>query len=178
MFPTANSKHRTAALRPSAASSRYPVTTTPKNVPNLAVPPTSPRAGKKQTAAAKDHLWDCSTLQKTAQGVACGGAAAALLALSLMFAHPAPALADSMPGMASGCSSTTNVSGYTIVTCDRQGLDRDGRLLGCRCVPISLHTVQQLYTAEVVRHRGRLPQILVDETYVIDVVEISAGLLP
>ncbi|CAM9341176.1 unnamed protein product, partial [Sphacelaria rigidula] len=70
-------------------------------------------------------------LHKTAKSVACGGAAAGLLALSLMVAHPVRALADSMPGMASGCSSTTNVSGYTIVTCDRQGLDRDGRLLGC-----------------------------------------------
>lgn len=61
--------------------------------------------------------------------------AAGLVAFTLWTTIPAPTLAENLPGTAPGCASTTNPSGYTIVSCDRRGLDRNGRLLGCRCVP-------------------------------------------
>lgn len=60
-----------------------------------------------------------------------------LVVSSLLTAAPLVSGAASMPGTAPGCTSTSNPSGYTLVTCDRQGLDRNGRLLGCRCVPIA-----------------------------------------
>ncbi|CAM9816625.1 unnamed protein product [Pylaiella littoralis] len=65
-----------------------------------------------------------------------GGGVAAVaglsLALSLLFAHPAASLAaeSGMPGSGPGCSTSTNPS-YSMVSCDRTGLDRNGRLLGC-----------------------------------------------
>lgn len=61
-------------------------------------------------------------------------AAAGLLALSLFFANPAGgSAADAgMPGSGPGCSTSANPS-YTMVSCERVGLDRRGRLLGCRC---------------------------------------------
>lgn len=59
-------------------------------------------------------------------------AAAGLLALSLFVASADAAAADpSMPGSGLGCSTSTNPS-YSMVSCERTGLDRDGRLLGCR----------------------------------------------
>lgn len=114
------------ALQPSGASpcSAAPSSRDAWNIMDLPIP----AAAKSRTATADIRL-SCGTTLK-AQSL---GAAAGLLALSLLFANPVRALADSMPGTAPGCSSTTNVSGYTMVTCDRQGLDRDGRLLGCRC---------------------------------------------
>lgn len=59
-------------------------------------------------------------------------AGAGLLALSLFVASADAAAADpSMPGSGLGCSTSTNPS-YSMVSCERTGLDRDGRLLGCR----------------------------------------------
>eukprot|EP00752_Nemacystus_decipiens_P006957 g6243.t1 len=63
-----------------------------------------------------------------------GGRAAAAglsVALAVFFALPAPSLAaEGMPGSGPGCSTTTNPS-YSVVSCVRTGLDRNGRLLGC-----------------------------------------------
>lgn len=72
-------------------------------------------------------------------GRASGGGRAAAAGLSVAlavfsFALPAPSLAaGGMPGSGPGCSTTTNPS-YSVVSCVRTGLDRDGRLLGCRWV--------------------------------------------
>lgn len=56
------------------------------------------------------------------------------LALAMLFAPPAPSFtAEGMPGSGPGCSTTTNPS-YSMVSCARTGLDRNGRLLGCRWV--------------------------------------------
>lgn len=66
-----------------------------------------------------------------------GGRAAAAglgVALALAFALPVQSLAaEGMPGSGPGCSTTTNPS-YSLVSCERTGLDRNGRLLGCRWV--------------------------------------------
>eukprot|EP00903_Cladosiphon_okamuranus_P006941 g6755.t1 len=53
------------------------------------------------------------------------------VALAAFFVLPAPSMAaDGMPGSGPGCSTTTNPS-YSVVSCVRTGLDRNGRLLGC-----------------------------------------------
>lgn len=57
-----------------------------------------------------------------------------LVALSVFFFNPVTALADGLPGSSPGCSTTTTNPSYTVVSCERTGLDRDGRLLGCRFV--------------------------------------------
>lgn len=61
-------------------------------------------------------------------------AAGLSLALSIILSSPASSLAagSGMPGSGPGCTSSTNPS-YSLVSCERTGLDRDGRLLGCRC---------------------------------------------
>lgn len=112
-----------AALQPPGASpcSAAPTSRHALNIIDLPI-----LATKFLTATTNGGLSSDTTLKGRSLDVAAG-----LLTLSLLFSHPVRALADSIPGMAPGCSSTTNVSGYTMVTCDRQGLDRDGRLLGC-----------------------------------------------
>lgn len=73
---------------------------------------------------------------ETAGGDGGGHAAAAGLgvALALALSLPAQSLAaEGMPGSGPGCSTTTNPS-YSMVSCERTGLDRNGRLLGCRWV--------------------------------------------
>ncbi|CAM9542089.1 unnamed protein product [Scytosiphon promiscuus] len=59
-------------------------------------------------------------------------AAGLSLALSILLSSPASSLAadSGMPGSGPGCSTSTNPS-YSLVSCERTGLDRDGRLLGC-----------------------------------------------
>lgn len=53
--------------------------------------------------------------------------------MALLFLAVQPTVTQAeIPGTAEGCITTTNPSGYTIVSCERQGLDRNGRLLGCR----------------------------------------------
>lgn len=60
--------------------------------------------------------------------------ACVLVALSVFFVNPVTALADGLPGSSPGCSTTATNPSYTVVSCERTGLDRDGRLLGCRFV--------------------------------------------
>lgn len=84
---------------------------------------TSVLAASEQVVSLDDrHQWQAK-----------GGslAAAGLLALSFVTNAGAAAADPGMPGSGLGCSTSTNPS-YSMVSCERTGLDRDGRLLGCR----------------------------------------------
>lgn len=68
--------------------------------------------------------------------------ACVLVALSVFFLNPVTAVADGLPGSSPGCSTTATNPSYTVVSCERTGLDRDGRLLGCRFVPCASRSFQ------------------------------------
>ncbi|CAM9663126.1 unnamed protein product [Laminaria digitata] len=91
----------------------------------LIAAPAASEASEQQAVSLDDrHQWRASSR---------GGslAAAGLVALSLFASGADPAAADpGMPGSGLGCSTSTNPS-YSMVSCERTGLDRDGRLLGC-----------------------------------------------
>lgn len=75
--------------------------------------------------------------QAGGEGAGFGGVTAAIaglgLALSMLVITPSSSMAadSGMPGSGPGCTTSTNPS-YSVVSCERTGLDRDGRLLGCR----------------------------------------------
>ncbi|CAN0153853.1 unnamed protein product [Ectocarpus sp. 4 AP-2014] len=74
------------------------------------------------TQKSRERAKDCGTRSTLA---------AAGLALSLFLSNPGSLVADpGIPGSGLGCTTSTNPS-YSLVSCNRTGLDRNGRLLGC-----------------------------------------------
>lgn len=81
-------------------------------------------------------------------------AAGLSLALSIFLSCPGSSAADAgMPGSGPGCTTSTNPS-YSLVSCERTGLDRDGRLLGCRCVLRLLDSHKVLFCRFEARIQG------------------------
>lgn len=94
-----------------------------------------------QRKLSESHDTISAGVHETLRAALIAVAAGILSALTLMLyvlVSPAQALAagdaQGVPGSGPGCTMSTNPS-YSMVSCDRTGLDRDGRLLGCRFVP-------------------------------------------